>query len=116
MADATVDEYIAANVTPELRPIVDWLRVTMRELAPKATEKVAYKMPTWVLRNIIVWVIPTEKHITLGFVRGAQFEDKYDLLRGKGKAGRNIKLKTPTTINKTQLRYYVRQAIALDKE
>ena len=115
MAYATVDEYVEAKVAPELRPIVARLREIMAELAPKATLAISYAQPMWKGAGYLAWITPGKAHISLGFTYGRQFEDKYGLLKGSGKHAMNLKLKTVEDINKTQLRYYVKQALARDK-
>jgi hypothetical protein len=112
----TVDEWIQEHVNPELQPIVARLRELMREVAPKARELVSYNMPVYVGRDIFAYLNAARQHITFSFVRGVQLEDKYGLLRGSAKHARYLRLKTVEDINKTVLRYYVRQAIVLDRE
>jgi len=41
-------------------------------------------------------------------------EDRYGMLRGAGKSSKHIKIKSPADFNATAVRYYVKQAIALD--
>jgi hypothetical protein len=115
MAITTVDEFVAAKVAPELRPVVERLRALLRELAPQATEVYSYGVPMYKLTRGIAVISPTKKDITLAFSRGAAFEDKYGRLAGVGKVSKHLKFKTLADINVTQLRYYVKQAIAHDK-
>ncbi|HEY8634937.1 MAG TPA: hypothetical protein VIO34_08240 [Candidatus Dormibacteraeota bacterium] len=42
-------------------------------------------------------------------------EDKYRLLHGVGKGARHVKMKNLGEVNKAALRYYVRQAMKIDK-
>ena len=116
MPIATVDEFIQARVAPDLRPIVQRLRVLLAELAPSAHEEISYGVPVWRVRLIIAVISPTKKDITLAFSHGASFEDKYKLLTGVGKKSKNLKFKDVSEINKTQLRYYVKQALAFEKK
>ena len=116
MAPLTVDEWIQQHVNPELQPIVARLREIMREIAPKARELVSYNMPVFVGRNIIAYLNVAQRHVTFSFVRGVQLEDKYGLLRGAAKHARYVRLKSVDDINKTALRYYVKQALALDRQ
>jgi hypothetical protein len=116
MAKSTVDDFVKREAAPELQPVVELVRGLMREWAPKATEKISYGMLVWSDRLIFAWIIPTKKDITFGFMRGASFEDKYGLLKGRGKHARHVKLKRPEDVKKTTLRYYVRQALKFDKE
>jgi len=115
MPITTVEEFIAAKVAPELRPVVARLRVLMPKLAPQAAELYTYGLPMWKVTNIIAWISPTKKDITLSFTMGKLFEDKYEQLKGTAKWARFVKLKPVADINQTQLRYYLKQAVAHDK-
>ena len=115
MPIATVAGFVKQKVPPALKPIVESVRGLMREWAPKADEKISYGMLVWSGNLIFAWIIPTKKDITFAFSQGAAFEDKYKLLVGVGKVSKNLKFKTVADINKTQLRYYLKQAIAHDQ-
>ena len=115
MAITTVDEFVEQRVAPALRPVVQRLRELMRELVPKATEVYSYGVPTYGLTRGIAVISPTKKDITFAFSQGAAFEDKYKLLVGVGKVSKNLKFKTVADLNKTQQRYYLKQAIAHDQ-
>lgn len=88
----------------------------MREMAPEASEGISYGIPAWRVRRIIAVISPTKRDITFSFSRGAQFEDKYGLLRGVGKSSKHVKIKNLDGVNKEALRYYIRQALELDKK
>ena len=110
----TVDEFVKKRVQPELRDTVELIRRCMRELAPAAQELVSYGIPVYRVKKIIAVISPTKKDITLAFSRGAEFEDTYGLLQGVGNVSKNLKLKSTADVKKTVLRYYVKQALALD--
>jgi len=116
MATQTVDEYVQERVVPELQPIVARLRELMRELAPTTRELISYDMPVFCERNIIAYITAAKTHITFSFTLGVNFEDKYGLLRGKAKHARYLRLKKVEDINKTALRYYVKQALARNRQ
>lgn len=109
-----VDAFVKANVLPQFRDIVDRLRQIMREAAPGASEEIAYRIPMWRRRRIFVFLNPTKKGITFGFSRGRQFEDRYGLLRGVGKASMHLKFKTAAEVKPAVVRYYIKQAIKFD--
>ena len=88
----------------------------MREEAPDAKEEISYGIPSWKLQRIIAVISPTKRDITFSFSRGAQFEDKYGLLRGVGKSSKHVKIKNLDGVNKEALRYYIRQALELNKK
>lgn len=110
----TVDEFVNTRVLPEFRETVEAIRRTMRELAPEAQEVISYGIPAYRVKHIVAVISPTKKDITLSFTKGAEFEDKYGLLRGVGHVSRHIKFKHAADVNKEVMDYYVRQALELD--
>ena len=116
MVVATVDEFVKTRVLPEFHDIVEMLRALMRETAPEAKEMIAYGIPAYKVRRVIAVISPTKKDITFAFSRGAEFEDKYGLLKGVGKVSKNVKIKNLKDVNKVALRYYIEQAMELDSE
>jgi len=67
------------------------------------------------MKKPLAWISPTRTSITLGFRQGAYFEDRYGLLKGRGKHARNVRMKTLKDVNKTALRSYIKQAVEVDK-
>ncbi|OGO65820.1 MAG: hypothetical protein A2030_05025 [Chloroflexi bacterium RBG_19FT_COMBO_50_10] len=114
MENKTVDNFVATRVLPELRPVVERIRELMKECAPNAKEIISYGIPAYRVRNIIAVISPTKKDITLAFSRGAEFEDKYRLLKGVGVVSKNLKLKSVSEIDKDVMNYYIQQALRLD--
>jgi hypothetical protein len=110
----SVDGFVERRVLPEYRSIVSAIRKLMSEEAPKAKEIMSYGIPAYKMRLIIAVISPTKKGITLAFSRGADFEDKYGLLEGKGKKSKNVRMSTMSDINEEAVKYYIRQAIALE--
>ena len=114
MGKMTVDAFVAAKAPPQLVPLVDMLRTFMRECVPSAREDYAYGMPVWKARDIVAYIIPTKKDITFGFPHGVRFEDRFGLLRGRGKSARHVKVRRPADVDREVLLYYVQQALAVD--
>lgn len=110
----TVDEFVQQKVLPQYRDIVEMIRALMREIAPDARELISYGIPAWKRRRIIAVISPTKNDITLSFSRGAEFEDRYGLLRGVGKVSKHVKIKSLDNVNREALVYYVKQALELD--
>lgn len=111
----TVDDYVESNVLPEHREIVAMLRALVRESAPESEEVFSYGMPTFkTAGTIFAWILATKKDITFSFRAGTSLDDKFKLLRGKGKHARHIKLKRADGVDKDVLRDYIRQAVSLD--
>jgi hypothetical protein len=114
VGEMIVDEFINAKVLPEFHPVVARIRELMKECAPDAKEIISYGIPAYKAKRILAVISPTKKDITLSFSRGAEFEDKYDLLRGVGKVSKYVKMKAPTDMNEDALRYYIQQALEFD--
>jgi hypothetical protein len=113
-AATTVEAFIERRVLPEYRGIVSMLRTAMREDA-KSEEALTYGILAFRRNRIIAVISPTKKGITLAFSRGAEFEDKYGLLEGVGKVSKNIRLSDAAEITRPKLRYYIKQAVTLDR-
>jgi hypothetical protein len=114
MERMTVDEFVQSRVLPEFRPVVAMIRELMRECAPQAQELVSYGIPAYKAKRIIAVISPTRKDITFAFTHGIEFEDPYGLLKGVGKVGRHVKIKSVANANKEALRSYIRQALERD--
>lgn len=72
----TVDEYLA-NFSGETRKRLEAIRSTIKELAPEATEKISYGIPTFTLHGNLVHFAGYEHHIGLypGAAPIAEFKD-----------------------------------------
>lgn len=111
----TVDDLVNAEADRALRPVIAAVRAQMRAAAPKVEEFVGYSMPMWRGNGHVAFMSSIRKDVKLGFVRGLRLEDKYKLLRGRGKVTRHLIFKTEDDVKPAVLRYYVRQAAALDR-
>jgi len=112
----TVDEFVEQKVLPQYRDIVAMIRQLMRETAPDVQEVISYGIPMYRGKRGLAVISPTKKDITFAFSRGAEFEDKYGLLRGVGKVSKHVKIKSIDNIDKEALKYYIRQAVELDNK
>jgi hypothetical protein len=112
----SVNEFVESRVAAEFRPVVAAIRSLMKECAPDAEEVISYGMPVYKGKKLFAWINPPGRDVTLGFSRGAQMEDKYSLLRGTAKGGsRHLKMKSVAEVNEPALKYYIKQAVTLDK-
>jgi uncharacterized protein YdhG (YjbR/CyaY superfamily) len=59
-----IDEYIA-SCSAEVQPILEKIRLTIKEAAPDAEEKISYKMPTFALLGNLIHFAAFKKHIGL---------------------------------------------------
>ena len=93
---ATIDEYIA-SFPPEIRTILEKIRQTIHQAAPKAQEAISYKMPAFTLNGTLVYFAAFKKHI--GF---------YPPVRGDAKLAEAI---APYAGEKGNLRFPLNQPI-----
>src|SRR5260370_39807052 len=112
----TVDVYVKSKSLPQHQDVVKAIRDLMRECAPNAKETIAYGIPTWKVNKIFAVISPNKKDITFSFTHGAEFEDKYGLLKGVGKVARHVKIKDVQAIaaNEAALRDYIQQALQIE--
>lgn len=59
---STIDEYIA-GLPPSVRPILRKVRATIRRAAPRATEEIKYRLPTFVLHGNLVHFGAFKHHV-----------------------------------------------------
>lgn len=111
----TVDEFVKSKVPPEFRPVVAAIRSLMKEYAPRAQERISYGIPMYEIRKPMAWINPSKTGVTFGFREGAYFEDRYGLLRGTGKHARHVRMKSLDQVNRPALKYYIKQALKVDK-
>jgi hypothetical protein len=110
----TVDALVKAEADRHLRPVVEAVRSAMREAAPKIEEFVGYSMPMWRGNGHLAFMSSMKGDVKLGFVAGLKLDDKYKLLKGKGKVTRHLIFKTIEDVKPTVLRHYIRQAVKID--
>jgi uncharacterized protein YdhG (YjbR/CyaY superfamily) len=61
-APKNIDEYIAA-FSAEVQSILQKIRLTIRQAAPEAEEKISYKMPAFTLDGVVIYFAAFKKHI-----------------------------------------------------
>jgi uncharacterized protein YdhG (YjbR/CyaY superfamily) len=60
----TIDEYIAASA-PDVQPILEKIRTTIRSAAPEAEETISYRIPAFTQNGILVYFAAFKNHIGL---------------------------------------------------
>lgn len=117
-----VNDFIKTKVLPEYRPIIETFRKLVEDEFPEISEEMRagteayYGVPAYRVKRIVAVISPTKKGITFAFSKGAQFGDRYGLLEGVGKTSKNVRLKSVDEFNKDVFRYYLKQAVELDKK
>lgn len=116
-----VEAFIQDKVLPEHRPTVEAFRALVAKDFPELNEEMRggteayYGIPVYRLTHIVAGISPTKTGVTFSFNEGKSFEDKYGLLEGAGNKTRNIRLKTPEAFDAEVMRYYLHQAVTLDR-
>ncbi len=59
----TIDDYIEQAAAPEVRTILQKIRVTIQKAAPGAEEKISYRIPTFTLEGNLVHFAAFKNHI-----------------------------------------------------
>ena len=60
----SMDAYIAAS-SPEVRPILEAIRATVRKSAPGSEERISYRMPAFFQGGVLIYFAAFKKHIGL---------------------------------------------------
>ena len=62
LAPRDIDEYIS-GFPPDIRVILEKIRVTIKSAAPDAVETIKYQMPTFIFHGNLVYFSAFKKHI-----------------------------------------------------
>jgi hypothetical protein len=98
---------------PDLHAIVQAVRAAARSVASNAEERVMYGGILFSAPEQFCGVFAYSSHVSMEFGKGAELEDPYRALEGKGKFRRHIKLTTLDDIESKHLRDYIAQALRL---
>jgi hypothetical protein len=111
----SIDEFVKAKVLPQYQGIVQMLRDMMHEEVPGVQEIMYRGVPAFKRKSVLAVISPTKAGITFSLAHGATMEDKYGLLEGPSKTSKTLKLKSIDAVSKEALKYYIEQALELDK-
>jgi len=114
-ANGSVDEHIA-GASPEARPMLDELRAIIREVAPQATERISYGVPTFDLEGRhLVHFAGYAKHVGF-YPTGSGVEEFKDelgpLATGKGTIQFPLDRPLPTDLVRRIVESRVREVYA----
>jgi uncharacterized protein YdhG (YjbR/CyaY superfamily) len=85
-ADPTVEDYIA-KFPDNIQAILEKVRTTIRKVAPKAGEKIAYGIPTFTLNGNLVHYAAFKNHIGFYPTSSGISKFKHELSDYKGAKG-----------------------------
>lgn len=113
--------FIETKVLPEYRSIIEKFRKIIKKEFPLVIEEMRggtekyYGVPVYRYKRIVITISPTKKGITFSFTEGKKFVDKYSLLEGTGNKTLNLRISKIDDCKEEIIKYYVKQAIDLDK-
>ncbi len=94
------------------RKLISRLRVLVSDVAPKLTENSKWGNGVWLKVDLpVIFVHTKPDHIQFGFFAGAGFSDPKNLLRGKGKWVRHIRVETIEDIDEAAFSTLIRKAV-----
>jgi hypothetical protein len=99
---------------PYLRQIASTLREIVLEEDPGLKESVKWGNPIYEGKQRIIYLSATEEYITLGFFNGANLNDASERMECSGKRMRQFRVRALEDINESQIRTWVKQALAID--
>ncbi len=85
-APRNIDEYVAGFST-DVQAILEKIRTTVRKAAPRAEEKISYRIPTFTLKGNLVHFAAFRKHIGFYPTPTGIEKFKYELSVYKGAKG-----------------------------
>jgi uncharacterized protein YdhG (YjbR/CyaY superfamily) len=85
-APRTIDDYIAA-FPPDVQSILNTIRLTVREAAPEAEERISYRMPAFFQDGVLIYFAAFKKHIGIYPPVGGDAALDKKLARYRGEKG-----------------------------
>lgn len=117
--DEQIKRFIADRVRPEFRSVAEAFVALVERAAPElkpgirgGTEKYI-PVPVWRLTHDVVVMSPSQRGMTVSFANGALFDDAAGLLRGTGKKSCTVLLRRLVDLERPEMAYLLRQAVAL---
>ena len=110
-ANAAVQEFIEKIMVEDEAKyqILKAVRKIVFTYYPKMEERMMYGGILFSLAKDVAGVFVYKHHVSLELSNGYRFEDKENLLEGKGKYRRHLKLRSIEEIETKDLAYFVKQ-------
>ena len=91
--------------------ILQKLRGVVNKIHPMTKEKMMYGGIMFSLTEDYAGIFARKNHVSFEFGDGFKMNDPYNLLEGKGKYRRHLKIKSLTEIEDKKVEFFVRQAV-----
>ncbi|NQU05662.1 MAG: DUF1801 domain-containing protein [Calditrichaeota bacterium] len=109
-----VDKYIS-ELTPPLDQISEELRGIIHQVVPEIVEHFMFNQPWFFYYGPLCYIRVRKGHVYFGFKMGVALTDPQDLMEGKGKLMRHLKMKSLTDIPREQLITWIKEAVEYNK-
>lgn len=99
-------------MSPEKLVIVRSIREIFFDANKELTEDIKYGGLVFNLSNALIGgIFPYKKHISIEFSNGAEFPDPFELLEGKGKKRRHLKIVEKQDVDAKKVEMFVAEAV-----
>ncbi len=110
----TLDGYVAGLSGwrgDAVRTLLDLVTAT----APEASGSIKWAQPVFESNGPAIWVRAYPRSVSIGFWRGAEMDDRHNLLLGGGDRMRHVTFRESDTIPSAVLADYITQALELNR-
>ena len=116
MRSPAVDNYLFGLPEPQ-RQTMEAIRALIIQVLPTVEEHLKWNCPFYSLHGLLCYLNfdRKAKQVALCFVEGFQLEDTYGLLDKDKKQIAKLYIAEDQNLNKRIIRYYLRQAVAINK-
>ncbi len=84
---------------------------------PTVKASIKWAQPVWeTAEGPMIFFRGASKHVTVGFWRGAEFQDPDGLLEGEGDRMKHLKIKEKDEVNPEILSGFIQQAVSLNAQ
>ena len=109
-----VDEYIKRLASP-LDEIAYELRRIVLEVEPSIVERILFNQPWFIHNGPMCYIRVRTGYLYFGFQAGVALTDPHELLEGKGRAMRHIKLNSVDSIHRDQIVEWIKEAVKINE-
>jgi hypothetical protein len=109
-----IEEY-TADLDPKISSLVKETRRLVFSLVPNAGERYKWSRPWYELGGSFCYIMAYSDHVNLGFPRGAELVDRFDILEGTGKGMRHTKIRIEDDLKLDSVSALVLAAVELNK-
>lgn len=111
----SVEDWVARKVQGWQATVVERLLAICRRAAPTATPAIKWGQPVVEENGPVAFIKVAKAHVTFGFWRGADLDDKRGLLEG-GERMKHVKIAASDALDEKQIAAWLRQAVALNRK